>query len=119
MKRTKIIKILILLLLVSILLGAATSIFENSFTPKLSGTSVSVLPSNVIWKKTYGSLGDDDRAFNTVTAGDGYLVVGSAEPNKSNVTLGWALRLDGDGNILWNRTYLEGSGSELRVAVKL
>ena len=36
-----------------------------------------------------------------------------------NSTVGWALMLDGEGNAVWNKTYLEGSGTELRYAINL
>jgi hypothetical protein len=111
-------KILILLLTVSIILTASIIVIENS-SPKLTGTSVSVLSANVIWEKTYGVLGDDDRAYSALPVGDGYLVVGSSESNKTGVTVGWALMLDQNGNVIWNQTFLEGSGTELRVALNL
>ena len=87
--------------------------------PKINGTSVSVLPANVIWEKNYGVVGDDDRAYSALPVGDGFLVVGSSESNKTGVTVGWALMLDQDGNVIWNQTFLEGSGTELRVALNL
>ena len=118
MNRGRAFKILILLLTVSIILTASIIVIENS-SPKLNGTSVSVLPANVIWEKTYGVVGDDDRAYYALPVGDGYLVVGSSESNKTGVTVGWALRLDQDGNVIWNQTFLEGSGTELRVALNL
>ena len=111
-------KILVLLLTVSIILTASISAIANS-SPKLTGTSVSVLPANVIWEKNYGVVGDDDRAYSALPVGDGYLVVGSSESNKTGVTVGWALRLDQDGNVIWNQTFLEGSGTELRCAFNL
>lgn len=94
------------------------SVIENSF-PKLTGTSVSVSPANVIWKKEYGFVGDDDRAYSALPVGNGYLVVGSFESNETGVTVGWALRLDADGNVIWNQTFLDGSGIELRCAFNL
>ena len=36
-----------------------------------------------------------------------------------NTTVGWALMLDSEGNALWNKTFLEGSGTELRFALNL
>jgi hypothetical protein len=119
MNPNRAIKILVLLLAVLIILTVSISAFENPSSPKLDGTSVSVLPANVIWEKTYGVLGDDDRAYYALPVGDGYLVVGSSESNKTGVTVGWALRLDQDGNVIWNQTFLEGSGTELRVALNL
>jgi hypothetical protein len=112
-------KILVLLLTVSIILTVSISATENSSPPKLDGTSVSVLPANAIWEKTYGVVGDDDRAYYALPVGDGYLVVGSSESNKTNVTVGWTIRLDQDGNVIWNQTFLDGSGTELRFAVNL
>ena len=118
MSHGRILKILILLLTVSIILTATVSVIENS-SPKITGTSVSVLPANVVWEKNCGVVGDDDRAYNALPVGDGYLVVGSSESNKTGVTVGWALMLDQDGNVIWNQTFLEGSGTELRVALNL
>ena len=80
---------------------------------------MSVSPANVIWEKTYGVVGDDDRAYSALPVGDGYLVVGSSESNQTDVTVGWALRLDQEGNVIWNQTFLEGSGTELRCAFNL
>jgi hypothetical protein len=54
-----------------------------------------------------------------VTAGDGYLAVGSTKSIVPNTIVGWALRLDSDGNTVWNKTFLEGSGTELRYAINL
>jgi len=102
----------------SIVFTASISVIENS-SPKLTGTSVSVLPANVIWEKNYGVVGDDDRAYNALPVGDEYLVVGSSESNKTGVTVGWALMLDDDGNVIWNQTFLDGSGTELRCAFNL
>jgi hypothetical protein len=97
---------------------ASTVLVENS-SPKLAGTSVNVLPANVIWEKTHGVVGDDDRAYSVLPVGDGYLVVGSSESNKTGITAGWALKLNQDGGVIWNQTFLEGFGTELRVALNL
>jgi hypothetical protein len=119
MNRARATKILLVLLIISIILTAATATLANNSAPKITGTSVSVLPANVIWSKTYGVLGDDDRAYCALPAGDGYLVVGSSESNKTDVTVGWALMLSQDGNAVWNKTFLEGSDTELRFALNL
>ncbi len=119
MSRGRAFKILVLLLTVSIILSASIIVIENSSTPKLNGTSISVLPANVIWEKNYGVVGDDDRAYDALPVGDGFLVVGSSESNKTGITVGWALMLDQDGNVIWNQTFLEGSGTELRCALNL
>jgi hypothetical protein len=118
MSHGRLFKILVLLLTVSIILSAIIIVFENS-SPKLNGTSVSVLPANVIWEKNYGVVGDNDRAYSALPVGEGFLVVGSSESNLTGVTVGWALMLDQNGNVIWNQTFLEGSGTELRVALNV
>ena len=47
------------------------------------------------------------------------LVVGSSKSIVANTTVGWALKLDREGNLVWNKTFLEGFGTELRYAVNL
>jgi hypothetical protein len=81
-------------------------------------TLTNVSPANVVWEKTYGGTADD-RAFYTVPTADGFLVVGSSKSIVANTTVGWALKLDRDGNLVWNKTFLEGFGTELRYAVNL
>lgn len=81
-------------------------------------TLTNVSPANVVWEKTYGGAADD-RAFYSVPAADGLLVVGSSKSIEANTTVGWALKLDRDGNLVWNKTFFEGFGTELRYAVNL
>ncbi len=61
----------------------------------------------------------DDRAFYALPIIDGYLVVGSSRSIVANATVGWALKLNREGDALWNKTFLEGWGTELRYAVNL
>src|SRR4030042_6320660 len=79
----------------------------------LDDTSANVLPTNVIWAKTYGGS-TDDRAFYALPVQDGCLVVGSSMSVIENSIVGWILRLDGEGNALWNRTFLNGDGDRKR-----
>ncbi|MGD0995236.1 MAG: hypothetical protein ABR909_06900 [Candidatus Bathyarchaeia archaeon] len=119
MNQTKALKILVVILTVSIILTQTISAAQTPSPLTVDDNLVNVLPAHVIWEKNYGVLGDDDRAYNALAAGDGYLVVGSSESNKTGVTVGWVLRLDTDGNVIWNQTFLEGSGTELRFALNL
>ena len=119
MSHGRVFKILVLLLTISIILSAGIIVIENYSAPKINGTSVSVLPANVIWEKNYGVVGDDDRAYSALPVGKGFLVVGASESNKTGVTVGWALMLNQDGNVIWNQTFLDGFGTELRVALNL
>jgi hypothetical protein len=75
--------------------------------------SVNLLQANVLWEKTYGGTGDD-RAFCAAPAADGFIVAGSSASLKQDRTFAWALKLDHDGNMVWNHTFLEGTGSEFR-----
>jgi len=119
MNQAKTVKTIVALLAVLIVLTISVSAAQTSIPLKVDNdTLVSVLPANVIWEKTYGGA-TDDRAFYAVPAGDGYLVVGSSKSIVANATVGWALKLDKDGNAIWNKTFLEGFGTELRYAVNL
>ena len=86
---------------------------------KIVGTSVDVLPANVIWAKTYGVLGDDDRVYDALPVGTGSLIVGSSESNITGLTVGLAVMFDQNGNVIWSQTYIEGSGTEIRCALNL
>ena len=109
---------LLLLLAMAILASIGVSLIQAPSSLKSDGTSVNVLPANVVWSKDYGGP-NDDRAFYAVTAGDGYLVVGSTKSIVLNTIAGWALRIDSNGNKVWNKTFLEGLGTELRFAINL
>jgi hypothetical protein len=107
------------MLAVSIVLTAAFAAVQGNPSAKITGTSVSVLPANVVWEKTYGVVGDDDRAYCALAADGGYFIVGSHQSNTTGITEGWALMLDQSGNAVWNKTFLEGAGTELRWALNL
>jgi len=76
------------------------------------------LSSQVLWQKTYGGQGDD-RAFYAVANSRGYLVVGSTKSFSENTIMGWAMQLDFEGKTIWNKTYLQGLGTEIRYALNL
>jgi hypothetical protein len=116
MNKPQAIEFSVLLLLAIIILNLSTSAAQMS-AAKFDDALTNVLPK-VIWQKTFGGAADD-RAFYTVPAGDGYLVVGTTKSIISNVTVGWALMIDRNGNEIWNKTFLEGSGTELRFAINL
>jgi hypothetical protein len=109
---------LLFLFLGTIILLPAFSANEPSAQAATSSNPTNTQEANVLWEKTYGGTGDD-RAFYAAAAGDGYLVVGSSTSLKQGKTLGWVLRLDHDGNALWNRTYTDETSSEFRYALSL
>jgi hypothetical protein len=119
MKRANIVKAIVALMVVLIVLPVSISDAQTSQQLKVDGSSsVNVLPANVIWAKTYGGTADD-RAFFALPVSDGFLVVGSTRSIVVNTTVGWVLRIDGVGDQVWNKTYLEGFGTEIRYAVNL
>ena len=118
MRQDRAFKILSIILALAIILTISINATDSASPAKLDSTSISVLPAKVFWEKTYGGTADD-RAFYAVTAGDGYLIVGSSQSIKQDTIVGWALKLDEDGNVIWNQTFLEGSGVELRFALNL
>jgi hypothetical protein len=112
-------KVSVALLAVLIILTLSVNAALTPAPMKVDDTTmVNVLPANVAWAKTYGGAADD-RAFYALPVADGFLVVGSSRSIVVNTTVGWALKLDGEGNQVWNKTYLEGFGTEIRCAVNL
>ncbi|MBO9563930.1 MAG: BACON domain-containing protein [Niastella sp.] len=66
---------------------------------------------DMLWDKVYGGS-DNDAGYDIVKASDnGYIVVGFAASNDGDVTGhrwladGWILKIDNDGNKLWQKTY--------------
>jgi hypothetical protein len=105
-----------LLLAINILLIPNFSSFMASASS--NSDAVNLLEANVLWERTYGGAGDD-RAFYAATVADGFVVVGSSTSFQQGATVTWVLRLDSEGNVVWNQTFLEGSGSEFRSVLNL
>jgi hypothetical protein len=64
---------------------------------------------NVTWQKTYGNVNVDWIYSIQQTADGGYIVAGEARPFGSGGYHGWILKLDGDGNVTWQKAYGTGS----------
>jgi hypothetical protein len=118
MNQNQVITILAVLLAVLITLTISVSAAPTAYPPNADDNPITVSRANVVWQKIYGGSADD-RAFYALPTSDGCLIAGSTESIVENNTVGWALRLDRDGNAVWNKTYLEGSGTELRFALNL
>ena len=56
------------------------------------------------WNKTYGGTGDDI-ASAIIQAGDGFVILGMTSSFGAGGFDYWLVRVDSDGNILWNRTF--------------
>jgi hypothetical protein len=96
-----------------------------AFTALLLSNNLTIFNTNGIaqraslkWEKTYGGSGDD-RAFFAVATTGGYLVVGSSTSNEKASTEAWAVRVNNEGNALWNRKYKQNMGAEFRSAICL
>jgi len=109
-----------LLLAINILLTPNFSnVFRNcTVSATADSETVNLLEANVVWERAYGGAGDD-RAFYAATVADGFLVVGSSTSFQQDETAAWVLRLDHEGNVIWNQTFLEGAGSEFRFVLCL
>ena len=60
---------------------------------------------NVIWQKTYGGPDDEYATAIQQTAEGDSIVVGRTRSFGAGDDDGWALKLDADGNVVWQKTY--------------
>ena len=119
MNQAKTVKTIVTVLALLIVLTNSVSVAQTACFLKIDDNKlVSVPPANVIWAKTFGGPADD-RAFYSLPTNDGYLVVGSSSSIVANKTVGWVLKLNLSGDFVWNKTFLEGWGTELRYAINL
>jgi|GEM_PF-2004183 len=66
---------------------------------------------NKVWDKTYGGSGDDAANSLIQTADGGYVVAGRTESKGAGGTDFWVIKLDDQGNQIWDKTY-GGSGDD-------
>ena len=59
---------------------------------------------NLLWDKVFGDKGTNSAIFIQQTSDDGYIAVGYSCWKDSNCS-GRVLRLDNNGNLLWNKTF--------------
>jgi hypothetical protein len=122
---TKSAKIITIVLLLSALIVLSSIMISPQSPDRLTvnGNSVSVLPAEIVWQKTFGgsteNRASDSRAFYSLPDSNGYLVVGSTTSINANETVAWAISLNEDGNEIWNKTFPIGFGSEFRYVLNL
>jgi hypothetical protein len=70
---------------------------------------------NKLWQKTYGGRGNDETSSFITTSDGGYVLAGSTQSNELPGFRGntdyWVIKLDGAGNLIWQKT-LGGSSVE-------
>jgi hypothetical protein len=108
---------LLLAIIISLISKSAVT-GNHTVSATANSDTVNLVNANVLWERTYGGTGDD-RAFYATTVADGYVVVGSSTSFKQDTAVAWVLKLDHDGNMLWNQTFFEGAGSEFRYVLGL
>jgi len=59
---------------------------------------------NIQWEKRYGGNGDE-QAWSVAIDGTNYFVVGGTNSFGAGLTDIWALKLDSNGNVIWQNTY--------------
>ncbi len=67
---------------------------------------------NEIWNKTIGGKNDDEGKWIQQTTDGGYIIAGWTKSygiTKDQKGCGWVIKIDGEGNEIWNRTFKEGS----------
>ncbi len=57
------------------------------------------------WARTYGGTGDESGADGKQTRDGGYIEVGSTTSFGTGIRNVWAVRLDPDGGVIWQRAY--------------
>lgn len=74
--------------------------------------------ASLVWEKTCGGTGDD-RAYAAIPTSDGFLAIGSSASFIEGKTVAWAIRINREGNVTWNQTYVENVSTEFRCAISL
>jgi hypothetical protein len=65
----------------------------------------SVAASPTVWSRTYGGTEEDMASSLEQTSDGGYIITGSAESFGAGKEDVWLVKTDGEGNMLWNRSY--------------
>ncbi len=79
----------------------------GSFSPAFQDAwvSKSYENGNVIWQKTYGGTAGDYAHFVQQTTDGGYIVAGDTRSFGAGAGDAWVLKLDENGNTIWQKTY--------------
>jgi hypothetical protein len=72
---------------------------------------------NVVWQKTYGGTNEDEAHAIVPTSDGGYVVAGKTWSFGAGHGDVWVLKLDGSGNVVWQKTYGGTNEDEARAIV--
>jgi|GEM_PF-2734671 len=72
---------------------------------------------NIVWQKAYGGSDWDSGSSVQQTADGGYVVAGSTQSFGAGNYDAWILKVDGNGNIVWQKTY-GGINTDGAVSIK-
>jgi hypothetical protein len=96
----------------SALPGDATEFGEDVASPDASSSEEvfsdegSLAESSVVsWDKAFGGTGDDFAGQAIQTVDGGYIIAGGTKSKGAGGWDAWVLRLDGQGKLLWDRTF--------------
>jgi hypothetical protein len=79
---------------------------SDAWVLKLDGSG------NVQWQKTYGGYGSDHAYSIQQTSDGGYVAAGESESFGAGSSDAWVLKLDGSGNVQWQKTYGSSTANE-------
>ncbi len=72
---------------------------------------------NVLWSKTYGGVANDMASDVLPTSDGGFIIIGQTESFGTGGVDAWALKLDSNGNIMWEKTY-GGTANDVVKSIK-
>jgi hypothetical protein len=100
------------------LVASDETIHATSVSALAASDSLVQSSTELIWERTYGGKGDDRAFYAAPTKDGGFLIVGSTTSFSEVEPMAWIVRVDSEGNMLWNKTFPEINGSEFRHVLK-
>lgn len=73
---------------------------------------------NEMWNRSFGDVDIDMLNSVSLCADGGYIAVGKSKPYGESLFNAWIVKTDKDGNLLWEKRYLEGSDSSLNSIIQ-
>jgi hypothetical protein len=105
----------ILIILISVILIVSLTV---NICGQADSDSIEVTTAKLLWEKAYGGPADD-RAYSAIKTVDGYIIVGSSRSIVVDRTVGWVLKLNPDGDVLWNLSFPMEVDCEFRQVLSL